>query len=69
VKPEEPADIYILSYAETNPAVIVSNDHFSDWCDQRHPWRVENVPRLLLPFEFFDEDGVSFGEKEQELIH
>ena len=68
VKSAEPADIYILQYAQENPGIIVSNDHYSDWCNDRHPWRIKNVPRLLLEFTFDESKQVSFGSGEDELI-
>jgi hypothetical protein len=67
VKSGEPADIYILQYAQDNPGIIVSNDHYSDWLTERHPWRTKNVPRLLLEFTFTESKQVSFDSKEDEL--
>jgi hypothetical protein len=69
VKPVEPADLYILEYAEKYPSVIVSNDQFTEWCREQHPWRVENVPRLSLTFEIEEDGRVYFGEKEMELTN
>jgi len=66
VQSSEPADIYILKYAQDNPGIIVSNDHYSDWCNDRHPWRIENVPRLLLDFKFDESKKVILGQKEAE---
>jgi len=66
VQSSEPADIYILKYAQDNPGIIVSNDHYSDWCNDRHPWRITNVPRLLLDFKFDESKKVILGQKEAE---
>ncbi len=66
VKSAEPADIYILQYTQENPGFIISNDHYSDWCNDRHPWRIENIPRLLLDFKFDESKKVILGQKEAE---
>ncbi|AFG36975.1 NYN domain-containing protein [Spirochaeta africana] len=63
----EIADPAILRVAEKHSSVIVTNDQYRDWVNDRHPWRQENLPRILLHFRFDDEGNVDFGQKGSDL--
>jgi hypothetical protein len=61
------ADAYMLDYAQNNPSFIVTNDQFSEHRSEKNPWIFQNIPRILVGYEFDGEGQIRFKNSEYEL--